>query len=272
VPVTWRPLDPPDGAREPADGAPIVACVHGMEDSAECWLPLAARLGRSHRYYATNLPWRAGNDYRWRRDGSAGEWLAGALATLPGPPAVLIGHSFGANAILERLAADPPESPAAAVLIAPFYRPAALTVDEVLYRRAYEGFTGIMTEGLRLRLGRRRAACDEELLAAMAGKMLQRIGPAGFAALWDQFVRTTDLPLGKVAVPTLVLAGSADTSLAQPRADALAAAMPAADVRLRPEYGHFCHVEQADAVAAEVDTFLGRYLPALSGTSDGGER
>lgn len=249
--VDWHLLEDVPG--------PVVVAVHGLEDTWENWRPLAALL-TGFRTYALRMPWCTGNDYGWRTAGSPAGWLRAALGSAPEPVSVLVGHSFGANAILEHLAADAAASrrpgSAAAVLIAPFYRPAALRPDDELYRRAYAGFRAVLDEGMRLRMGPRASDVDPELLAGMTDKMLERIGAAGYHALYEQFLDTTRLPLSTVAVPTLVTAGADDESLGGERAVALAAAMPAADVRLHRHYGHFCHLRQTADVAVEISAFL----------------
>ena len=240
---------------------PVVVAVHGLEDSWESWQPLAELLAGRCRTYGLDMPWRTANDYRWRDAGSPAEWLAAALARAPEPVSVLLGHSYGANAILEHLAATAGDrQPAAAVLVAPFYRPPSLRPGDELYRRAFAGFRAVMDEGMRLRMGPRAAEVDPELLDGMTDKMLDRIGRPGYHALYEQFLDTTGLPLAAVTVPTLVTAGAADESLAGERAVALAAAMPAADVRLHPHYGHFCHLQQSADLAAEIAAFLDPHL------------
>ncbi|MCQ8828594.1 hypothetical protein [Streptomyces malaysiensis] len=67
-------------------------------------------------------------------------------------------------------------------------------------------------------------------------------------------------------MPTLVLAGHGDASLSEDRAAALAAAMPAATVRRRPGFSHFCHAEQPGDVGADIAGFLDG-LTALPATT-----
>ncbi|MEV7085126.1 alpha/beta hydrolase [Streptomyces sp. NPDC093085] len=284
-PAFWTPVAESTGPRErlavsraPGGTGPVVALVHGLEGGWEGWRPLAEALP-GYRVYALDLPWRAGNPYRWRAYGSPAAWLRRALDLVPEPVDVLLGHSFGANAVLELLAeqaeqaeqagqaerADGAEredgasvspAPSAAVLLAPFYRPDTLPVGWPLHDAARAGFRRIVTEGIRAGLGERAGTLDPGILSAMADTALERIGPVGFLSLFLQFVSTTELALAQVTVDTLVLAGRHDESLAGDRATALAAAMPAATVRQHPHYGHFCHVEQTADVAAETAAFL----------------
>jgi pimeloyl-ACP methyl ester carboxylesterase len=241
---------------------PVVVAVHGMEDSWQSWETLTGLLGADHQVYALDLPWRAGNDYRWRQYGSPAHWLHQGLQAIPEPVDVLLGHSFGANAVLQYLAQCGPAGPAArtAVLAAPFYRPSTLVCDWSLYHQSFAGFRSVMTEGMRTRLGPRAAAMEADLLASMADKLIERIGPMGFLALYDQFVATTELNLSQVPIPALVLAGEHDQGLAGDRAQALAEAMPMADVQLSPKFGHFFHVDHAREAYERITAFLRAHL------------
>lgn len=262
-PEFWTPVAEVRGPRErlavsraPGTAGPVVALVHGLEGSWDSWRPLVEAL-TGCRAYALDLPWRAGNPYRWRQHGTPADWLRQALDLVPEPVDVLLGHSFGANAVLEHLAtSEGTRVPSAAVLLAPFYRPESLTVDWPLHDAALAGFRRVIAAGVGVGLGERARTMDPEVLAAMVDTTLERIGPVGFLSLFLQFVGTTELALADVTVPTLVLAGRNDESLAGNRATALAAAMPTATVRQHAHYSHFCHAEQTGDVAAEIATFL----------------
>ncbi|GAA2489700.1 hypothetical protein GCM10010406_27340 [Streptomyces thermolineatus] len=254
--------------RGPGAAGPVVAMVHGMEDTPESWTPLAEQLAATLpggcRTYALDMPWRAGNPYRWPHRGTPAHWLREALAGLPEPADVLVGHSFGSNAVLQHLADCGPRGPEgvrAAVLVAPFYRPESLAVDWALHDAALAGFRRTMAEGTRVRLGPRAARMEDDVFSAMVDAVVDRIGPVGFLSLFLQFVGTTELDLTRTPVPTLVLAGEHDEALAGERASALAAAMPAATVRQYPHYRHCCHVERPADVAAGIAGFLRSVLP-----------
>nr|BFE59198.1 hypothetical protein GCM10020063_037240 [Dactylosporangium thailandense] len=247
----------PRPLRAGGDG-PLVAFVHGMEDGWESWMPLAERLPAGWRAVALDLPWRSGNDYRWRHT-TAADWVGRGLAALDEPVAVLVGHSLGATAVLGLLAG--PQAPATApdaraVLLAPFYRPPEVPVSWAVFERCRREFDAIVTQGLGPRLGPRAALLDPDLRELIVAKMVERIGPIGFLTLFEHFLATAELPLGSVRTPALVLAGKADPCLAGGRAEALARRMPAATVRIRPHYDHFCHVAQAADVAGELLGFV----------------
>jgi pimeloyl-ACP methyl ester carboxylesterase len=231
-----------------------------MEDGWDCWRPLARRLGPSWRIFAIDLPWRAGNCYRWRRRASAARWVADGLTRIGEPVDAVIGHSFGANAVLELLTdptmLPPTARPAAVALAAPFYRPPDMPITGEVFDRSRDNFDRQIRAGVAVRLGRRITEVDPEVVASMMDKAVQRISPAGFFAVFDQFVTSGELVLSTVDVPTLVLAGRGDPGLGRRRAAVLAEAMPAATVVVSDDYDHFCHVRQVDDVARRVTDFL----------------
>lgn len=251
--------------RGPGSGPPLVL-VHGLEDSWHTWQPFVDALRGDVPFtpYALDLPWRAGAAYAWVHRTVPAALLRHALALLPEPPALLVGHSFGANALLELLAEADRPTPEAAVLLAPYFRPPDDPVDWRLYDRELARFRAVIGEGIRLKLGERRRTLDPELVDTMVAKALDRVGPLGFVALLRQFITTTDLPLDTVTVPTLVISGATDAALAGARTDAFRRAMPVATVHTRSDGGHFCHLEQAAAVTAEIRRFLAVPVPTVA--------
>lgn len=232
---------------------PRVALVHGMEDGWQSWRPLAGALPRSWRVTAYDVPWRAGNDYRWRRGGTAGEW---ARRLIDRPADLVIAHSFGAAAVLEALAHRPALPVRAVALLAPVVRPPGLPLSWETFDRARAEFAVVIRDAVLVHLGSRACRVDEELRADMTDKMLHRIGPLGFLTLVEQFAATGDLPLHDVRGPVLVLSGGADS-----HAKSLAATLPDAAVDLIDDYGHFCHVEQTEDVARRLVEFVHTALP-----------
>ncbi|MEU4789887.1 alpha/beta fold hydrolase [Micromonospora tulbaghiae] len=262
--MTWYPVGETehDGERlavhRGAGSGPALVFVHGLEDSWQTWRPFANELTAGSRWtpYALDLPWRAGADYGWVHRTGPSVLLRRALELLPQPPAVLVGHSFGANGVLELLAATDRPPVAGAVLLAPYFRPSDDPVTWQLFERELARFRGVIGEGVRRRMGERGRTLPTDLVGTVVAKALDRVGPLGFVALLRQFVTTADLDLSAVREPTLVLSGALDPALAGPRADALLRAMPSATAHTRPDGGHFCHLEQVTEVAGEVRRFL----------------
>lgn len=262
------------GVHDLSEGRPgglRVAFAHGLEDVWASWKPVARRLDPAWRLVALDLPWRAGNDYRWRRQDSPAGWLRAGLDAVGGPVDVVVAHSFGANALLDLCCAG--ARPAAAVvLVCPLYRPPAVPVTWRLLDRSRRNFEAHIHDGVRARLGGRAAALDPDVLTAMMAKALDRVGPAGLLAVFEQFVASADLPLTRVTPPALVLAGGADPTLSAAAAGALAGGIPGAVLRLNDHFDHFCHIRDPDAVAAQLSEFLRVAVPAAPHQTEGGAR
>ncbi|MEW2428687.1 alpha/beta fold hydrolase [Micromonospora sp. NPDC047644] len=246
-------------------GAPLVAFAHGLEDTWQSWRPIAGWLGPRRRLVALDLPWRAGNDYRWRHRSPA-DWLRSGLAALPRTPDVLVAHSFGGNAALQLLCADEPLAGRAVALICPLYRPPGGPVTWALFDRSRETFVQHIHDGLRARMGSRATRIDAGLLAAMTDLAIERVGPAGFLTVFEQYLATADLSLDAVGRPVAVLAGGADPTLTPKAAQVLAAGMPGGLLHLRDDYDHFCHVRHAQQIADRVAD-LARLARATMGTA-----
>lgn len=263
-----RPQDAPEisarktgghhvGVRLLAEGAgPLVVAVHGAEGGWHEWQPLARELAGDYQVVALDLPWRAGNDYAWSGAGTPGAWLRGALELLDAPVHSLLGHSLGANAVLELLSAPDAPDLTTAMLFAPFYRPAEDTVGDALEREFNTAFRFAVADGIRIALGGRYDGMDEALFESIVDTTLDRIGPGGIHTLYLRFAATGTFPVSGIRTPTRVLVGESDPALIRRRGTALSLAMPAAKVSHRPGYGHCFHVSHAAEVAAEFADFL----------------
>ena len=62
--------------------------------------------------------------------------------------------------------------------------------------------------------------------------------------------------LRHLALPSLVIAGGDDRLMPPHHAEALAKAIPGAELAMIPDAGHLVHLEAADAFAREVMRFL----------------
>ncbi|RYJ31224.1 hydrolase [Streptomyces sp. L-9-10] len=263
-----RPQDVPEAAAREMGGrrvgvrvladctGPLVVAVHGAEGGWREWQPLAAELADDYRMVALDLPWRAGNDYGWGAAGTPGAWLRGALALLDGPVHSLLGHSLGANVVLELVCGPDAPDLAMAMLLAPFYRPAEDAVNAALEQEFNTAFRFAVADGIRISLAALYDGMDEALFASIVDTALDRIGPAGIHSLYLRFAATGAFPVSTVRTPTRVLVGASDPALVARRCTALSLAMPAATVSRRPGYGHCFHVSHAVEVATDFTEFL----------------
>lgn len=236
------------------DGA-LVVLAHGLEDSWRNWRPLTRRLDPAWRLVALDLPWRAGNDYRWRHEALPPRWLRQHLDRLDRAPDLVIAHSYGATAALDLAARDKLVT-GGLVLICPLFRPVTEPVDWTVVERSRISFDRHLRAAVRVSIGPRADRLEPELLDAMIDVVAARIGPAGFLAALDQFVASSYLDLPAIAAPALFLIGGADPTLVRRTPQVLAERMPGARVLVDESYDHFCHVRRADPVAGEIGRFV----------------
>jgi pimeloyl-ACP methyl ester carboxylesterase len=246
-------------ARELAAGrpdGPLAVLAHGLEDTWAIWRRLAGHLDPSWRVVALDLPWRAGNDYRWRRR-PPGEWVAAGLDLLDAPPDLLVAHSFGANATLDLLCAPPARPVRAVALLCPLYRPPEQPVSWRAFERSRATFVQHIRDGVRARMGARAYALDPAVLEGIQVRAVERVGPTGFLTVFDEFTASADRRLESVTVPTLVFVGGADPTLSRRAAAGMVRRMPGARLWVNQQYDHFCHVKFTREIAAQVTDLLG---------------
>lgn len=237
-----------------APDAPLVVFLHGLEDDWRSWSAIADRLGPHWDTVALDLPWRAGNDYRWRWAADPATWVSDGLALLDRPAEMVVGHSFGANATLAALCRGSADV-GRLVMLMPHYRPAERLPDWTTWDRSREALTLQMRAAVQLRLGGRRRRVGEELTEAMTGKVLDRIGLSGFLSVFEQYVRSGHLPVDRVSRPVLVVSGGRDPGVSRDDLDRLATSLPAGRLAWREDFDHFSHVGRAGEVAELLGEF-----------------
>ncbi|MFF0294325.1 alpha/beta fold hydrolase [Kitasatospora sp. NPDC004615] len=239
------------------DDAPHVVLAHGFEENWDTWLRLAALIPPGLRLSALDLPWRAGSSYAWTEHGSSAVWLERALELLEEPATALVAHSFGASSLLELLARDVPAVKAPAVLVAPVYRPHDRAVDPEYFTEAVTRFRRVLTEGMSVQLGPRAQRLDAELLELMQRRIRDRVEPHGFLQFYAMLARIPGLTLDRITVPVQLISGTKDMSAPPAAVRELRSRISDLTVHQSNRLSHFCQVEQAEEVAAEVLTFLG---------------
>lgn len=246
--------DPPAAhvITEGQPGGPCAVLVHGLEDRWSTWTRVAHRLGPAWRTVALDLPWRAGNDYGWRWVRSPADWVRSGLDAIDADSVVLIGHSFGANALLARLAAGEPRA-RAAQLLCPLFRPDSATVTWQTFDQARLAFLRQIEDGIRTRL---RTVVEADIVESMLARTCERIGPMGFLTTFDEYVSSGHLPLSAVDIPVSVLVGEDDPIMFRPYAEELARRLPRAQIACWADFGHFGHLRRADDVAGAVRALL----------------
>jgi 2-succinyl-6-hydroxy-2,4-cyclohexadiene-1-carboxylate synthase len=224
-----------------------IVLLHGFTQTARCWAPVDADLGRDHEVVRIDAPGHGGSSDVRADLGEAARLIAEA-----GGPAVYVGYSMGARMALH-VVLEQPSVVRGLVLIGgtPGIADAAERAerrrrDRALAQRVRaEGveaflelwlaqplFAGLPPAG-RFEDERRRNTADG------LASSLELAGTGAQASRWDE--------LAGIDVPTLVVAGAGDTryaGIARRMVEAIGADARAA---LVPGAGHAAHVERPEA-------------------------
>ncbi|HET9690251.1 MAG TPA: alpha/beta hydrolase [Acidimicrobiales bacterium] len=248
------------------DGAPVVL-LHGQPGVAANWWRVAPLLGDRYRVVT---PDRLGYG---RTGGSAAGFAANARAVLALldrlalPSAVLVGHSW-AGAVALWAAVVAPRRIDGLVLVSSVAPGGPVgRLDRLLARRPVGELTALATVGAGARLVRDRRArtLARRLLPASGWDLVAHSTPGpgawrAFAveqrALVDELAELRPM-LGSVVAPAVVVHGTADRVVAPRDGRLLAAALPAAELRLVEGGGHLLPWDHPAAVAAAIDEVAG---------------
>jgi malonyl-CoA O-methyltransferase len=245
---------------------PDLVLLHGWALHGGMWGPWLDRLAGHATLHLIDLPGH-GRSGAATVEPSLGQWAAAVAQAVPAGGTVL-GWSLGGLVALE-LARTHPSHVAALVLVAT--TPCFVARDdwaqgmrrEVLeefasglagdYRRTISNFLALQTWG-----DEHATQALRHLRASIAahGEPDPRTLAAGLEILRHVDVRDT---LGRIAVPTLVLAGERDRITPAAAGRRLAESMPAARFVEFPRAGHAPFLSHPGAVAQEVERFLARH-------------
>lgn len=188
-----------------------------------------------------------------------------AAPNLP-PRFAVIGHGLGGNIAIELLRRRP-EAVSRIALIAtdPLPEPPQLAAAQEALQVAAK--TGHMADCIAQMLPETAlfdAPWRDEVLA-LVQDMAATLGPDQFARQLRAMQRRPDQQktLRKANVPTLILAGEADTIVPRRRAEFLAGMMPQGCLEVIAGAGHLPQLEQPEAVTKALETFLSGRLPTL---------
>lgn len=248
-----------------APGAPKVLFLHGLAGNDTMWQRAGDVLAGRQELWLAQLPWRGQGLADWGHDPDLGRWVEQALLAVPGGPDAVVAHSMSCNVLLElldrdgRAGRDPfaRHGIRALVLTAPFYRGRHDAFDWSTISYYLNDFHLILREGIHAQ-SRGRIAPETEM--AMAERVRDWIGPAGWIRFFDLYLRTPDLQTARITAPCLVLGGAADFAAPPDNATAIAGALPDARLRILTGSGHFPMVDEAELFATELQAFFDSVL------------
>ena len=223
---------------------PRLVLVHGFAQNRNCWGPIAADLARDHEVVRVDAPGH-GRSAQFH----AGLRTGARLIADQGGRATYLGYSMGARFVLH-LALANPELVERLVLIGgtagiedAAARAERQRNDEALAARlereglepfleawlAQPLFAGL-SEDMQFRAARR-----ENTVEGLA-ESLRQAGTGSQDPLWDR--------LGRIEVPTLVVAGADDTKFSAEGSHIVESIGANATLALIPNAGHAAHLEQ----------------------------
>ncbi len=245
---------------------PLVVCVPGMGELRSSYrytVPALAAAG--FRVAAMDLRGHGGSDATFSSydDVAAGSDVLALVEELGGGPAVLVGNSMGAGAVVWA-AAERPELVAGLVLIGPFVRNAPVNpLMAGVFRVAMSGpwAPAVWQAYLPLLYPGRKPDDFAEHRRAIRDSMRQ----PGHAAAFRRTTRTSHEPaerrLEEVSAKTLVVMGDADPDFKDAAAEAAwISDRLAAEQLLAAGAGHYPQVEQPQTVNPALVGFCRRAL------------
>lgn len=261
-----RPVTLPSGITllhaeqgDPA-GVPLIL-LHGYSDSHRSFEPLLAHLPRDLHAYA--LTQRGHGDAEKPDGGYAAADLAGDVAGFMDAvgieAAVIVGHSAG-TVTARHLAAARPERVLGLVLIGAVTATAdhpgiveMLGEVEQLTDPVDRAFIRTFQEST---IGQPVPRAFLDLVIAESAKLPARVWKAALRGLAES-------PLPNPAVPTRILWGDEDALFPRDGQEAMAAAIPGAELIVYEGVGHALHWEQPRRAAGDIATFSlrGRLRP-----------
>lgn len=234
-------------------GAMPVLFLHGATGGARVFGPQLAHFGRRYRAIAWEMPGYAGSaPLPLVTMAALASTLAGFIAALRLDRPALVGHGIG-GMIVQRLLAEAADAARAIVLAQTSAVPQAVN----------DWWRG------RLDAGRSLAEIAPSAILALVGDAPDPAGVAlareCLAAVPQSTFRDMVLAakgfdmseaLGRIAAPTLVLAGRRDRITPPEEAERLADGIPGARLVVLEGAGHLAHAERPAAFNAAVEAFL----------------
>ncbi|MHC2997746.1 alpha/beta fold hydrolase [Microbacterium sp. HJ5] len=221
-------------------GEPVYVLVHGIGMGRSVFADLVGHLDDAAEVVAIDLPGygEAPEPRRVLTIERTADLVAAYLRSHVDRPAVVIGHSMGAQIALE-LAARHPQAVASLVLVGPTVDPAARTAPKQLGRLL------------------RDIAVESPRVIALGAREYVRAGPNLRAKFRAMLAHRPEDILAEVAARTLVLRGENDLVATREWCVRLVAAMPDARLCEVARHGHETLIRDAAPAAEQIRAFVG---------------
>jgi pimeloyl-ACP methyl ester carboxylesterase len=284
-----RSRDGTDLAVHVLGDGPLVVLANGLGGSLPAWGPLLQHLAPRHRV----VSWDYRGLYRSgpppRRDAVTiadhADDLRAVLAWAGGGPAVLIGWSMGVQVVVEHALAHPGDVSALVLVAGAPGDPLATVLHTSASRCVVPPLTYVVEAGA-APFGAVLRAATAPSWAPAALRRLGILAPTAdldvfgtlahdFARLdWRLYMRTIRAMarhdawprLGELDVPTLVVGGTRDLFLPARTLEAMAAAIPGAELWLVDGGTHYLPVEFPEALDARIDRFVAERVASVRAT------
>jgi 2-succinyl-6-hydroxy-2,4-cyclohexadiene-1-carboxylate synthase len=237
---------------------PRLVLVHGFAQNRNCWGPISSDLVRDHEVVRVDAPGH-GRSSQFH----AGLRTGARLIADQGGRATYLGYSMGARFVLH-LALANPELVERLVLVG---GTAGIDDDKARAERKHNDellAARLEREGLELFLD---AWMAQPLFAGLSNEMqfraerlentveglaesLRQAGTGSQDPLWER--------LGRIEVPTLVVAGADDTKFSAEGSRIVESIGANATLALIPDAGHAAHLEQPDVFLSTLRAWLSR--------------
>jgi pimeloyl-ACP methyl ester carboxylesterase len=219
-------------------GSPVYVLIHGIGMGRSVFADLAAHLDGSGEVVALDLPGygEAPEPERVLTMERTADLVGAYLAANVGEPAVLVGHSMGAQVAIE-VAARHPRAVARLVLVGPTVDPAARTAPRQLGRLL------------------RDIAVESPKVIALGAREYVRAGPRLSTKFQAMLTHRPEDVLHRVGAPTLVLRGEHDRVAPRAWCERITAALPDGRFVEVPDHGHETMIRDAGPAAALIRAF-----------------
>ncbi len=240
-------------------GGPLLF-VHGFPLSRGTWSKQVAAFQASHRVIAPDLRGLGDSEVspgpipmgRFAKD------LHGLMQHLKTGPLTLVGHSMGGYVALA-FAKAYPEALKGLVLVgtkAGADSPEGATARRATAEKVRTEGSSVVVDAMAPKM-LAASNTDAAMAAAVHGFMAPSKPEGVIGALLGMAEREdAGAWLGMLQVPTLVIAGADDTIIPPSESEAMAKAIPGAQLKVIPKAGHLVAFEQADAFNAALVDWL----------------